>query len=85
MNALFQGCKKIKYLDLSQFNTSKVIDMGFFFNKCYELKEIKGLTNLNTSNVSKMIGFFQDCIELEELDLSSFNTSKVLRMCQLFR
>ena len=43
MNSMFQGCLELEYLDLSKFNTSKVKDMGWMFNECHKLKEIKGI------------------------------------------
>ena len=41
MKAMFQEINKLEYLDLSHFNTSNVIYMGWMFNKCHKLKEIK--------------------------------------------
>ena len=41
MKAMFQFCTELEYLDLSTFNTFNVQDMGWMFNKCYKLKEIK--------------------------------------------
>ena len=38
MNALFQACNEIEYLDLSNFNTSNVKNMALMFNKCHKLK-----------------------------------------------
>ena len=40
LNGFFEECNEIEYLDLSNFNTSKVTDMGWMFNECYKLKEI---------------------------------------------
>ena len=51
--------------------------MSFMFDKCFKLKEIKGINNFNTNNVTNMKGMFQNCNELISLDLSNFNTSKV--------
>ena len=42
MRAMFKECNKLIILDLN-FNTFNVIDMQFMFDKCYELKEIKGI------------------------------------------
>ena len=58
--------------------------MGFMFNKCYKLKEIKGINQFNTNNVTKMQAMFQECNELISLDLSNFNTSKVTDMGWMF-
>ena len=43
MGAMFSQCNELEYLDLSNFNTSKVTNMFGMFNQCYILKEIKGI------------------------------------------
>ena len=80
MNSMFQECKELEYLDLSNFDTSNVIDIGFMFNKCHKLKEIKGINDFNTNKVTNMNAMFQLCNELEYLDLSNFDTSNVSDM-----
>ena len=40
MSAMFELCNEIEYLDVSNFNTSNVIDMCGMFNGCNKLKEI---------------------------------------------
>ena len=62
---MFDECKEIEYLDVTNFNTSNVIDMGFMFNKCHKLKEIKGINNFNTKKVTSMIRMFKECNELK--------------------
>ena len=84
MDAMFQACNELEYLNLSNFNTSNVIDMGFMFNKCHKLKQIKGINNFNTIKVTNMRSMFQLCNELEYLDLSNFNTSNVTNMENMF-
>ena len=74
----------MKYLDLTNFDTSNTIDMAHMFNECYKLKEIKGINNFNTSKVTNMISIFQACKELEYLDLSNFNTCNVENMAFMF-
>ena len=83
--AFFEYSFNIIFLDLSNFNTSKVTNMSFMFNKCRKLKEIKGINKFNTCNVSNMAGMFQECNELESLDLSNFKTSKVIVMYQIWQ
>ena len=46
MKAMFQECNVLEELDLSNFNTSKVTDMGWMFNKYYKLRKIIGKKNL---------------------------------------
>ena len=71
-------------MDLSNFNTSKVIDMEWMFDGCSKLKKINGLNNFNTLNVTNMRSMFEKCSELEHLDLSNFNTFKVTNMENMF-
>ena len=56
MKAMFQLC--IKYLDLTNFNTSNVTDMSFMFCDCNKLKYL---------NISNFI------INCETEDMLSFN------------
>ena len=43
MANMFQGCKELEFLDLSNFNTINVANMRMMFNQCFKLKEIMGL------------------------------------------
>ena len=54
MDTLFQECNELEYLDLTNFNTSNVTDMGFMFAGCLKLKEIKGINNFITNKVTNM-------------------------------
>jgi len=73
-----------RILDLSNFNTSNVINMELMFGKCSNLKVIDGIYNFDTSKVVNMSGMFLKCNELTYLDLSKFNTSKVIYMNKMF-
>ena len=84
LKGTFQNCREMEYLDLSNFDTSKVIDMRWTFNGCFNLKEIKGINKFNTSNVNSLKGTFQNCSEMEYLDLSNFDTSNVIDMDSTF-
>ena len=54
--------------------------MGWMFNECKKLKEIKGINKFNTNKVNNMKAMFQLCNEIEYLDLSNFDTSNVTDM-----
>ena len=84
MESMFQSCISLQYLDLSSLDTSNVTDMKDMFNKCYNLKEIKGLNNFRTSNVKSMAAMFQYCQKIENLDLFTFNTANVTDMSFMF-
>ena len=84
LNSFFKNCYDLEYLDLSNFDTSKVNDMEGMFNHCRKLKEIKGLEKFITNNVINMRAMFQYCKEIEYLDLTNFDTSKVEDMEAMF-
>ena len=76
---------KIKILDLSTWDTSKVTDMSYMFWSCSQecIKEIK-IKNFDTSNVTNMKGMFGFCNNITKLDLSNFDTSNVKNMENMF-
>ena len=57
----FNNVMNLKYLDLSNFNTSKVFYMDYVFTNCFKLKEIKGINKFNTNKVTNMSAMFQQC------------------------
>ena len=78
-----QKIKNILELDLSGFDTSKVIRMGSMFEGMRNLTNLN-LSNFDTSNVTDMIGMFDDMRNLTTLDISNFDTSKVTNMNSMF-
>ena len=71
LSGIFQSCKELELIDISNFNTSMVINMGCLFNECSKLKKIEGINKLITKEVTDMQGLFQNCKELEYLDISN--------------
>lgn len=59
--------------------------MGRWFADMTNLTTINGMTNMDTSNCDGMGGTFNGCSSLTELDLSSFDTSKVSLMANMFK
>ena len=84
MNCMFQFCRSLTSLDLSNFNTSNVTYMSGMFNGCSGLTSLD-LSNFNTSNVTNMGSMFYGCSGLTSLDLSNFNTSNVTYMSSMFK
>ena len=80
---MFTGCSSLTSLNLSNFNTSNVIDMNWMFYSCSSLTSLN-LSNFNTFNVTDMSNMFYGCSSLTSLDLSSFNTSNVTDMSWMF-
>jgi surface protein len=72
----------LKSLDLNNFDTSNVTDMGYMFDIYFI--ETLDLSNFNTSNVTNMRYMFNGCENLTSLNISSFDTSNVINMVCMF-
>ena len=80
---MFSGCNSLKSIDLSNLDSSKVIDMQYMFKDCTSLKSIN-LFNLDISQLINIEGIFYGCSSLITIDLSNFDTSKVTNMEAMF-
>ena len=78
-----QRIKNILDMDLSNFDTSKVTNMGLMFFNMSNLTTLN-LSNFDTSKVTNMSYMFQDVSKLTTLNLSNFDTSKVTNMNSMF-
>ena len=83
MNNMFSNCYSLSNLDVSNFHTTKVVDMSYMFSSCIKLSNIN-LSSFNTSKVKTMHGMFFNCKSLKSLNLSNFDTSKVIDMNYMF-
>ena len=66
--------QKIISIDLSNFDSSKIINMDKMFNGCSSLQSID-LSKFNTAKVTSMSYMFNGCSSLQSIDLSKFNTA----------
>ena len=80
---MFYYLSSLTSLDLSSFDTSRVMDMYSMFEEMSNLTTLD-LSNFDTSKVTNMKEMFYGMRSLTTLDLSSFNTSKVTSMEQMF-
>ena len=83
MENTFIGCSSLKSLDVSNFDTSNVMNMDSMFYGCSGLTSLD-LSNFDTSNVTNMFYMFGFCSTLTSLDLSNFNTFNVTNMSYMF-
>ena len=67
-----RNMKYLVFVDLSNFDTSKVTTMYAMFYNCSSLKSLD-LSNFDTSQVTDMYAMFYGCSSLESLDLSNFD------------
>ena len=56
---MFQECKVLEYLDLSNFNTYNVTDMSFIFFGCNNLKYLNLLNFTNNCETKNMFNGIQ--------------------------
>ena len=80
---MFRDSKYLEKMNISNLDTSKVINMHYMFNGCSSLTSLD-VSNFNTSNVTDMGGMFYGCSGLTSLNVSSFDTSNVTNMEGMF-
>lgn len=83
MKNMFNGCKNVKSLDVSEWDTSNVTNMQGVFSGCNKVK-ILDVSKWDTSNVTYLVYMFQHCSSLTSLDLSSFDTSNITSLSTMF-
>ena len=70
-------------LDLTNFDTHNITNMGSMFANCSNLESLN-LENFDTHNVTDMSYMFWVCTNLKSLNISNFNTSSVVSMESMF-
>ena len=84
MSKMFQGCKSLVSLDVSNFDTSLVQNgMDGMFQDCSSLTSLD-VSSFDTGNVTNMSQMFYGCKSLASLDVSNFNTLNVTTMERMF-
>lgn len=73
---LFSYFTGLTSLDLSSWNTSKVIKMEDMFSGCSSLESLD-LSMFDVSNVKSIFSMFHKCSSLTTLDLSNWNLSSL--------
>ena len=79
-----QKIENILELDLSNFDTSNVMNMADMFANTRNLTTLN-LSNFDTSKVTNMSGMFSNMSNLTSLNLSNFDTSQVTNMSWMFK
>ena len=80
---MFNGCRNLEILDLSNFDTSQVTDMESMFEGCYNLISLN-LNSFNTSKVKYMDRMFYECSNLKSLLFHSISSNSLGTMQQMF-
>ena len=84
MSCMFYNCNSLKSLNLSNFDTSNVVDMRSMFYNCNSLNSLD-ISSFDTSQVKNMNNMFYNCSSLNSLDLLNFNTSNIINMNNMFK
>ena len=84
MKNMFNNCKKLTSLDLSNFDLSEVYNTDHMFSGCSSLEYLKLSPKFQSSDLGFMSYMFYGCRSLKSLDLSFFDTSNILFMDHAF-
>ena len=74
---------KLKNINLSTWDVSKVKDMSDMFYGCGSL-EYLNVSGWNTKSLKSTDHMFCQCVSLKNLDVSKWDTSSAIYMCQMF-
>ncbi|MBQ1698206.1 MAG: BspA family leucine-rich repeat surface protein, partial [Bacteroidales bacterium] len=83
MSKMFKNCTKLRNVNLSNLNVSRVEKMDRMFEGCCNLVSLD-LSNFDTKRLADMERMFAGCNKLKDIDLSKFDTQNVVNMRGLF-
>lgn len=72
ISTMFRNCPSLKYVDVSDWDTSSVTTINQTFNGCKSLTSLD-LSSWDTTNVTSYYQAFNGCTSLQSLDISNFN------------
>lgn len=78
------ACAGSSIIDVSGWDTKRVVSASYAFSNCFYLKKIIGIENWDTSNMKDIQRMFSHDKSLEELDLSKWNVSNIEKINGLF-
>ena len=81
---MFQYQRALTFVDLSEFDMSKVTNFKYIFGYCNNLFSIK-FGNYIVNNPISMANMFYECYTLTSLNLSNFNISSAIDMSYMFK
>jgi len=85
MSLLFNGCRKLKQIELKGLEVKNVEDMSYMFSRCTELKEVQ-LGKWNTGKLQNVCGMFNKCEKLSSLSgISNWSMENVTDISIIFQ
>lgn len=83
MSFMFNGCKLLSEIDLSNFDTSEVENFSNMFANCENLVKVN-LKSFNTSKVKNFDSMFLNCTLINNLNLQMFNMDEAQTKIDMF-
>ena len=83
MLGMFYGCQSLTSIDMTKFDTTNTLGLGFLFYNCTSLNTIIGLENLKTKNVNNMHYAFART-SITNVDLSKWDCTNIKYIFGLF-
>lgn len=83
MSFMFNGCKLLSEIDLSNFDTSEVENFSNMFANCENLVKVN-LKSFNTSKVKNFDSMFLNCTLINNLNLQIFNMDEAQTKIDMF-
>ena len=80
---MFESCSSLTFVDIAEWNTSKVTSLYCMFYECNSLVSLD-VSRWDTSNVTNMTALFYRCNNVASLDVSGFDTHNVTSMRAMF-
>ena len=82
-SGMFNNCEKLTELDLSSFNTKKVLSMAIMFQGCGSLRKLD-ISSFDTARVNNMTGMFNGVHSLKKLKVDHFDTGRVTKYTSFY-
>ena len=83
LNSFFRNCTSLTSLDLSNYDSSEIINLSYMFSGCISLTSLD-LSNWDTSNVKNIDYLFHNCSSLESVNLENWNIEEVESIDSIF-
>lgn len=84
LSHLFSGVEEHGTLEFTGLQTVNVKDMSYMFHEAVSLSGMLDCSTFNTKNVLLMDRMFNECVSADDINVSSFDTSKVTTMEEMF-
>ena len=75
--AMFQNCRELPYLDVTDWNLGKAQSLTNMFRNCNKLETLEGSGNWSCASATTADVMFFNCFKLKTLDVSNWDVSNI--------